>query len=187
MIVEITPTSVLFELTFLISCIGHPDVMGSKPKRLIYVTEGLSNVDYAYTSTAAQLTRPSDIRLSNIIAIKREIRAVQAELLLDLAGLHIFTASFTAAEEVSYVRDPGPSTTLTMTCTDFEFGHFPYTQSRPVRHLRSTNLLTTRPKISYARKAKGGYHVLRGMSIHQQPRKRNRIGCESQLALYLRG
>jgi hypothetical protein len=99
-VVEITPTSVLFELTFLISCIGHPDVMGSKPKRLIYVTEGLSNVDYAYTSTAAQLARPSDTGLSNIISIKREIRAVQAELLLDLAGLHIFTASFTAAEEV---------------------------------------------------------------------------------------
>ena len=98
--VEITPTSVLFELTFLISCIGHPDVMGSKPKRLIYVTEGLSNVDYAYTSTAAQLVRPSDTGLSNIIYIKREIRAVQAELLLDLAGLHIFTASFTSAEEV---------------------------------------------------------------------------------------
>jgi len=74
--------------------------MGSKPKRLIYVTEGLSNVDYAYTSTAAQLVRPSDTGLSNIISIKREIRAVQAELLLDLAGLHIFTASFTAAEEV---------------------------------------------------------------------------------------
>lgn len=99
-IVEITPTSVLFELTFLISCIGHPDVMGSKPKRLIYVTEGLSNVVYAYTSTAAQLAQPSDTGLSNVISIKREIRAVQAELLLDLAGLHIFTASFTAAEEV---------------------------------------------------------------------------------------
>ena len=97
---EITPTSVLFELTFLISCIGHPDVMGSRPKRLIYVTEGLSNVDYAYTSTAAQLAQPSDTGLSNVISIKREIRAVQAELLLDLAGLHIFTASFTAAEEV---------------------------------------------------------------------------------------
>jgi hypothetical protein len=108
MILEITPTSVLFELTFLISCIGHSDVMGSKPKRLIYVSEGLTNIDYVYTSTAAQLARPSDTGLSNIISIRREIQAVQAELLLDLAGLHIFTASFIAAEEVSLFQMTDP-------------------------------------------------------------------------------
>jgi hypothetical protein len=103
-VVEVVSASALFQVTFLISCISSSDVMGRKPKRLVYATEGLATQVTACEMTVKSLERTSPIGLSHALSLKKELIAIQVELQLNLVTMHVFTASFPEAEKVSVAR-----------------------------------------------------------------------------------
>lgn len=104
--------------------------MGNKPKRVIYGSEGLSGITFACNSMANHLEQPSTLGLSHALSIKQELETVHAELLLDLAGLYIFSATFKQAEDVS--RWFGLDSFALL--TDFRVSSDPIQSDRPSAH-----------------------------------------------------
>ncbi|CAE6448910.1 unnamed protein product [Rhizoctonia solani] len=155
LLIKSTHPRVIFELAFLMSSIARRDVVGRKPRRLIFATEGLR----AGTEMGVEVAFPVWATLEDVKGTELRLAEIRADLLCELVAIATMRSEFEVAEHVSSSYG-GPNSLLTtiitmpylnirtalalmFVCTFASYGHHSFSPQRLselVAHTRNFGL-----------------------------------------------
>ncbi|KAJ1302990.1 hypothetical protein OPQ81_003282 [Rhizoctonia solani] len=93
--IKSTHPRVVFELAFLVSSIARRDVVGRKPRRLIFATEGLR----AGAEVGVEVAFPVWATLEDVKETELKLVEIRADLMCELVAIAIMRSEFEAAEQ----------------------------------------------------------------------------------------
>ncbi|KDN35206.1 hypothetical protein RSAG8_11781, partial [Rhizoctonia solani AG-8 WAC10335] len=94
LLIKSTHPRVIFELAFLMSSIARRDVVGRKPRRLIFATEGLR----AGTEMGVEVAFPVWATLEDVKGTELRLAEIRADLLCELVAIATMRSEFEVAE-----------------------------------------------------------------------------------------
>ncbi|KAH7339172.1 hypothetical protein B0J17DRAFT_660033 [Rhizoctonia solani] len=95
LLVKSTHPRVIFELAFLVSSIARRDVVGRKPRRLIFATEGLR----AGTEVGVEVAFPVWATLEDVRETELRLAEIRADLMCELVAIATMRSEFQVADE----------------------------------------------------------------------------------------
>ncbi|CAE6471106.1 unnamed protein product [Rhizoctonia solani] len=95
LLIKSTHPRVIFELAFLVSSIARRDVVGRKPRRLIFATEGLR----AGAETGVEVAFPVWATLEDVKETESRLAEIRGDLMCELVAIAIMRSEFEVAEQ----------------------------------------------------------------------------------------
>ncbi|EUC58916.1 hypothetical protein RSOL_284250 [Rhizoctonia solani AG-3 Rhs1AP] len=93
LLIKSTHPRIIFELAFLVSSVARRDVVGRKPRRLIFATEGLR----AGVEMGVEVAFPVWATLQDVKGIEMQLAEIRADLMCELVAIATMRSEFEVA------------------------------------------------------------------------------------------
>ncbi|KAF7783867.1 hypothetical protein Agabi119p4_32 [Agaricus bisporus var. burnettii] len=124
---QLTHPRVIYILGFLVSSLAKRDMMGRKPKKKVFASEGIIAID---KELRREIAVPTWASISDVREIDTRFKKLRADLMCEIIGASIMRSEFDEAERsidelISYTRTQGifPSYVARLTLHEAQLAH----------------------------------------------------------------